>query len=61
MIGHLVQKHVVKDTKTEEEKYKVVLYMGVQNVKVPQGKLKDVKIRIVQVNSKPSLITSKLN
>jgi len=49
VIGHLVQKHVVKDPKIEEEKCKLVPEMGVHNVKVYRGRLKVAMLEIVQL------------
>merc|ERR1712141_232310 len=49
VIGHLVQKHVVKDPKIEEEKCKLVPEMGVHNVKVYRCRLKVAMLEIVQV------------
>lgn len=48
VIGHLVQKHVVKDPKIEEEKCKLVPEMGVHNVKVYRCRLKVAMLEIVQ-------------
>jgi len=49
VIGHLVQKHVVKDPKIEEEKCKLVPKMGVHYVKVYRCRLKVAMLEIVQV------------
>ena len=50
MIGHPVQKHVVKDPKIEEEKCKLMPEMEVHDVKVYRGRLKVAMLEIVQVD-----------